>query len=637
MEDKNYLMEAFKEFDALNEEVFDISIEDGFQKAKEFKDAVVDDFEPIVVIDDTVENEEDVETSYVGKVILQCPTCLSMVYRDPEDVIIDEELEIANVGDVCPTCQSEDGFKIIGEVSDFEDEECTCEDGECTCKDKEEIKVDDVDSIDDEADYFNGEDEEELKEALPNNIKIVKTFKDKDDGRTHVIAYRPSDETYIIGLGYDKKSDRWAQGKYDFKSMTDAIKALTADYNVFCDECESLKARAKIKTRKLEEGESLKARMARKAQKDPLDDIDADADDKKEIAKKKFAKAKDDADADRDYKLNKAKLKEAVKMWRTQKSLKESKVLNETGEWDDSDEDMIAWKKQLFDLIKKNTTVDISMDDIKGFDAYQGPYAYVDGIEFWTDSETGGLLAHNLDHNINSDSNWYRINSKVDFRKMVQGTLNPLKESIKSRKRVRVSKEDKINEDFNKVDIETDREKMSMTADENGKVTVTTEPVENVKPEGEGEMIVPISDETKEKFKTAEEEEEYVDVDFDEFEEKDFDSLGESYLKNVYENVKSFNTTKGEISGNTLKLEGVIKFKSGKTVKTGFVFEAKSVSKNGKLKFIGENLQITKRQPAFTLIGSVEGKKLCCESLAYKYNVATQEGKSQRVKGVVTR
>lgn len=43
------------------------------------------------------------------------------------------------------------------------------------------------------------------------------------------------------------------------------------------------------------------------------DDIDADADDKKEYAKKAFVKKKDDADSDKDYKLKKADLKESDK------------------------------------------------------------------------------------------------------------------------------------------------------------------------------------------------------------------------------------------------------------------------------------------------------------------------------------
>ena len=52
--------------------------------------------------------------------------------------------------------------------------------------------------------------------------------------------------------------------------------------------------------------------------------------------------------------------------------------LNETGEWDDSDDDLIAWKEALktaAEEIARN--VDGECKVVKGFDAYQGPFAVV--------------------------------------------------------------------------------------------------------------------------------------------------------------------------------------------------------------------------------------------------------------------
>ena len=197
---------------------------------------------------------------------------------------------------------------------------------------------------------------------------------------------------------------------------------------------------------------------------------------------------------------------------------------------------------------------------------------------------------------------------------------------------VAAGKFESCNEDFERVDIETDREKMSMTSDENGKVTVTTEPKEEVKEEKE-EVIEPVSDEVKAEFKTTEEEnkeDEYADIDIDEFDEEEFDSLGEQYLKRVYENVKSFKTTKGSVNGNNLKLEGIITFKSGKEAKTNFVFESKTVTKTGKLKFIGENKQFAKGKKSFTLTGRMDGNKLVTESFTYNYK--TKDPKSGEMK-----
>jgi hypothetical protein len=190
-------------------------------------------------------------------------------------------------------------------------------------------------------------------------------------------------------------------------------------------------------------------------------------------------------------------------------------------------------------------------------------------------------------------------------------------------------------ESLEKVDIETESDRVTMEQDENGKVVVTTEPKETIGVEATGEVIAPVEPETEEKFKV---EDDFEEVDFDEFEETDFDALGEKYLKRVYENVKSFKTTQGSLKGNQLKLEGLITFKSGKEAKTNFIFEAHTVSKTGKLKFLGENKQFAKGKKSFTLTGSKQGNKLMMESLTYNYQGRdSRTNKTQKVYGRVSR
>ncbi len=199
-----------------------------------------------------------------------------------------------------------------------------------------------------------------------------------------------------------------------------------------------------------------------------------------------------------------------------------------------------------------------------------------------------------------------------------------------------------MKEDFNKVDIETDTQKMSMEAQEDGKVTVTTEPKE-VEQES-NEVVAPVEDDVKAEFKTEENSEEdnsedqYSDVDIDEIDEEEFDDLGESYLKRVYENVKSYKTVSGSTKGNQIKLEGVITFKSGKQAKTNFIFEAKSITKSGKLKFVGLNEQFAKGKKTYTLTGRADKGKLVCESLTYNYRARDPKANaSKRLYGTVTR
>lgn len=63
-------------------------------------------------------------------------------------------------------------------------------------------------------------------------LDIVKVFEDLKDNRMHVICHRPSDDTYIIGLGYSPDDGTWNQGRYDFSSLNEAETYLKKDYKV---------------------------------------------------------------------------------------------------------------------------------------------------------------------------------------------------------------------------------------------------------------------------------------------------------------------------------------------------------------------------------------------------------------------
>ena len=207
-----------------------------------------------------------------------------------------------------------------------------------------------------------------------------------------------------------------------------------------------------------------------------------------------------------------------------------------------------------------------------------------------------------------------------------------------------------LEEDFKDVSVTTDDSHMTMTSDENGKVTVTTEPVADefeddfIEDESGDEMLAPIGDETvmdiAEEQPLDDEEEfegEGEDIDIDEFDDEGFDELGESYLTKVYENVESFKTQKIKESKNKLYLEGLIKFKSGSQKKTSFIFEAKDINAKGKLRFIGENKEITRGKKAFTVTGKMSGNKFMCESLNYNYRAKNEDGKSTRLYGTIKR
>ena len=162
-------------------------------------------------------------------------------------------------------------------------------------------------------------------------------------------------------------------------------------------------------------------------------------------------------------------------------------------------------------------------------------------------------------------------------------------------------------------------------------------------------MIVPIEDETVEEVEAAAdansveegeaeiefeetEEENSEDEDFEDFDELSFNGLGESYLRECYENVVGFKTTGISAENNKLMIEGIIKFDSGNIKETQFIFESV-----GDGKYEGYNKQISRGNKTYKLNTSINNKKLVCESLNYNYRSRNELNESVRVYGTVKR
>jgi hypothetical protein len=197
--------------------------------------------------------------------------------------------------------------------------------------------------------------------------------------------------------------------------------------------------------------------------------------------------------------------------------------------------------------------------------------------------------------------------------------------------------EKSVNEEFEKVEVATEDQKVTLDADDDGKLTIEAEPVKDT--EEEAEVLAPVPTEVADTIEETEESpwpEDEVDYDVEDFDSDSFDELGEAYLKAVYENVNSYKTTDVSSQGNTLVVEGLIKFNSGKMKPTKFVFEAKTATKNNKLRFIGENKNITRGRKAFTLTGTLnENKSFITERFNYNYMTKNEAGKSTRIYGTL--
>ena len=448
--DNTYLTEAFKKLNLLNEEVFDAD-EEGVEELAD----LASEEDTVDIIDADAETEEEIEDSYVGKVVLDCCICHSKIYKDADSVVIDEDAELANVGEECPYCYSVDGYKIIGQIAPFESES--------------ELKVE---------------------------------IEDKDgDGKIE------DDEVEISDAGLE---------------------------------------------------EALKRKRARIVEKCK----------------------------------NTKKFKKSIR-------LKES---DEIETIEDKIEDVVdTLSDEAIEDLTSQMIADYIVDNIDRIDNDE-VQAVVDEIEEQIPEEPAG--------DVEGDA----LQVVEDLERVELETEDKV---------IKVSEEEKEEvpdaEMIEPLDVEAETEIVGATSDENAEEEVSDEQefdAEEMSEEGEDE---------------------FVDQDFDEFEEEDFDELGESYLKKVYDNVQTFKTSNVSTKGNTLKLEGIITFNSGNKKSTTFLFEAKDITKKGKVRFIGENCQISRGKKSFTLTGAIKGNKLIAESLNYNYRTKDANGKSVRLYGTIKR
>ena len=111
----------------LIEDYYDLNSTQDLEQAKsdreeEVAQAKLARIEKIVDLD--AASPEDLLPSYVGKVIIQCPQCMTLFYKNPEDIETSEDDDtIVNVNEVCQHCGNASGYTVIGKVGALDQEE----------------------------------------------------------------------------------------------------------------------------------------------------------------------------------------------------------------------------------------------------------------------------------------------------------------------------------------------------------------------------------------------------------------------------------------------------------------------------------------------------------------------------------
>lgn len=232
-------------------------------------------------------------------------------------------------------------------------------------------------------------------------------------------------------------------------------------------------------------------------------------------------------------------------------------------------------------------------------------------------------------------------------------------EKIRGKDNTELSGTDDLHESIENVSIDTEDETMTMTTKEDGGVVIETSPIEEeveIEPADEeipkettlepgDEFVAPIDDSEEQEIELNSEVdalddedvealEEPEEIDVTDFDEDSFDELGESYLREHYDNVVGFKTVNAKVFEDSLIVEGVIRFESGASKGTTFIFEATGKENNNVL-FEGYNRQISRGKKTFKLNCSLVEGCIKPEKMAYNYVTKNELNESVRVNGTV--
>ena len=173
--------------DALFEDFFNINSEEGLEDAKDNRDAEIAKaklarIEKIVDLD--ANSEEELEPSYVGKVVVQCPQCMTLFYKKPEDIEKSEEdPSVVNVEEVCQHCGNDSGYTLIGKIDAASEEDISTSEEELESTEEADTEKEEEDASETE-ETVEEEESAESEEDLKLNLDFLDEEPEKETERT---------------------------------------------------------------------------------------------------------------------------------------------------------------------------------------------------------------------------------------------------------------------------------------------------------------------------------------------------------------------------------------------------------------------------------------------------------------------
>ena len=654
------LKESVKRVDRtsmLVEDYYDLYNREDVNELKEDREAEIASaklakIEKIVDLD--AESPEDLQPTYVGKTIIQCPQCLTLFYKDPADIVASEENpEMVNVEEVCQHCGNDSGYTVIGKVAEEEvpvDElppEAIPEENEV------EETEEDIPMAEEEPAEESTDSDLDLEAAPDESVEEVEEEQEEEEVQESVEEEKP-EEREELNESKDKELDKKLALHNEY---IDYLQKMIEQEEEALKNTENEEVKAAIQRRLDGFKEDLQAALPEAVKAEVASDNLPSADevpmeDVKEEEKKESLEKTVDDDL-KDIRVDVAK-GEVKKLEKNLVEAKTNKVYNTYTNivWDlvggrvekdekgrniysqgcgytvydtgvDKDDNITVYAKTKEGL---NNAIEVAKkynhEYLGPMDAgYKRPGHYMIVIIVKPEDYEDGAFEESLkagslqealhkfpEIGVDELDNFFKVCEKIGIKTMAdlqrfkqeycpncEDLLKALNDYAINELGIDFKIKEGIKKPLKEEDDLSDAEFAQLLNSDEFKTPISETEVEAY------------LDESKEEVKFDE---------IEDFQEQLFNEHVTKYLNEVYSNVECFETTNCTLDENKFIVEGNIKFKSGKTKKMSFDFKA---ANKGLLEGYSKNIPVESK---FTLKYNInKDKALVTESLAYKYKI----------------
>lgn len=562
--ESNSLHESFKRVDkteALMEEYYKLSNTRDLEDAKEEREdeiakAKLAKIEKIVDLD--AESPEDLQPSYVGKMIIQCPQCMTLFYKDPSDVVHSEDdPDTVNVGEKCQHCGNEEGYSIIGKV------------GEVTPEEAEQF--------------------EEVPEETSEETPAEEPAEELPENEEASAEEESSEETQ------EEELPELEEEPAEEEKLTESKNILEEQVkNALAEEVEEETEEPAEETK--EEAEEVEEKSEEEDEEE-LPEVAFSAEEVKKVAANVATEVAPEEDAEVIADKVDEVVDAAVEAKAEEEHSEEESAEEETEEEPEEEQEELNESTKESDLSKKlkehNDYIETLQDEIKKEE---------EAIKVAKNEFIKKLHENNL------ESLKAALDKAIPEEVKAEETIDDLPTPEEAAEELPDSKTE-LTEQLDAKEMPI-KEAASEVSDSEIKELLNSE-----------EFNTPISDEEVDRIiedeKNLKEGKcKNVFEMLEDFDEVSMNSCMTKALTEVYSNVKNFEMTECSLNESSLVVEGKINFNSGKTRETSFVFTEGKESKV--LCGINEDLD---KDGSFNISYGLDNNKMFVESLKYSYHV----------------